>query len=259
MSRPRPLGRSDESRPFGPDDDQTKSKANTPPTVITPDLPASWPGVEQKGHEKIMPTLYYAVGACSLAPHIALEWIGAPYEAVKVQYGSKDLLTLNPAGAVPTLQEDDGWLLTQCGAILDYLASKHPEARLSGGNGIRAKADAHRWSAFFTSDVHASFWPIFMPYRYTTDDNEVARHAVVAAGYKLVAKQFGILNDHLEDRDHILDGGRSVIDAYAFPMIRWGIKLLPGGLEEYSNVQALHDRLAADTAVQTVLAREAGT
>ncbi|MEQ9815515.1 MAG: glutathione S-transferase family protein [Azospirillaceae bacterium] len=205
-----------------------------------------------------MPTLYYAVGACSLAPHVVLEWIGAPYEAVKVQYGSKDLLAVNPAGAVPTLREDDGWLLTQCGAILEYLASKHPEAGLAGGDGIRARAEAHRWSAFLTSDVHASFWPIFMPYRYTTDQGAAARDAVVKAGHKLVAKQFGILNRHLEGRKYILGEGRSVIDAYSFPMIRWAINLLPGGLEAYPNVQALHDRLAADSAVQNVLARESG-
>jgi len=205
-----------------------------------------------------MPTLYYAVGACSLAPHIALEWIGAPYEAVKVRFGSDELLAINPAGAVPTFQEDDGWLLTQAGAILDYLASKHPEAGLAGGDGIRAEAEAHRWSAFFTSDVHASFWPIFMPYRYTMDESEAARQAVVEAGHKLVAKQFAILDRHLDGREYILDGGRSVIDAYSFPMIRWAIKLLPGGLTEYPNVQALHDRIAADPAVQKVLAREAG-
>jgi glutathione S-transferase len=205
-----------------------------------------------------MPTLYYAIGACSLAPHITLEWIGAPYEAVKVQYGSRELLAVNPAGAVPTLREDDGWMLTQCGPILDYLAAKHPEAGLAGGEGVRAKAEAHRWSAFFTSDVHASFWPIFMPNRYTTDESQAARQPVVGAGQKLVAKQFGILNRHLEGREHILDGGRSVIDAYSFPMIRWAIKLLPGGLKDYPNVQALHDRIAADPAVQKVLAREAG-
>lgn len=57
-----------------------------------------------------MPILHYAVGACSLAPHVVLGWIGAPCEAVKVQYGSKELLTINPTGAVPTLREDDGWL-----------------------------------------------------------------------------------------------------------------------------------------------------
>src|SRR5690606_11221977 len=142
----------------------------------------------------VMPRLYYAVGACSLAPHIVLEWIGAPYEAIKVQFGSPELLAVNPAGAVPTLQEDDGWLLTQAGAILDYLAQKHPEAGLSGGAGARARAEAHRWSAFLTSDVHAAFWPIFMPQRYTTQSDEAAKAAVVEAGQKLVARQFSILD-----------------------------------------------------------------
>jgi glutathione S-transferase len=205
-----------------------------------------------------MPTLYYAVGACSLAPHITLEWIGRPYEAVKVQYGSDELLAVNPAGAVPTFREDDGWLLTQAGAILDYLAHKHPEARLAGGEGARAKAEAHRWSAFFTSDLHAAFWPIFMPYRYTTDQSEAAKAAVVEAGHRLVAKQLSVVDRHLDGREYILDGGRSVIDAYAFPMVRWAMKLLPGGLARYPNVLALHDRLAADPSVQKVLAREAG-
>ena len=207
-----------------------------------------------------MTTLYYAVGACSLAPHIVLEWIGAPYEAVRVQYGSKELLEVNPAGAVPTLREDDGWLLTQAGAILDYLAQKHPEAGLSGGETLREKAEAHRWSAFFTSDMHASFWPIFMPYRYTTDDSDAAKQAVVAAGQKLVRKQMATLNAHLDGRDWVLGDGRgvrSVIDAYAFPMIRWGAAKLEGGLADFPHVQALHDRMAADPAVQTVLAREA--
>lgn len=204
-----------------------------------------------------MPTLYYAVGACSLAPHIVLEWIGQPYEAVRVQYGSEKLLSVNPAGAVPTLREDDGWLLTQAGAILDYLAQKHPEANLAGGHDMRSKAEAHRWSAFFTSDVHASFWPVFMPFRYTNDPSEQAQRAVAEAGHKLIAKQFGILDRHLEGREYILDGGRSVIDAYAFPMIRWAMKRLPSGLDGYPNVQDLHDRIAADPAVQTVLAREA--
>lgn len=208
-----------------------------------------------------MTTLYYAVGACSLAPHIVLEWIGAPYEAVKVQFGSKELLAVNPAGAVPTLREDDGWLLTQAGAILEYLANKHPEAGLSGGERLRERAEAHRWSAFLTSDMHAAFWPIFSPHRYTTDASDAAKQAVVEAGHKLVRRQMATLNGHLEGRDYILGegrGARSVIDAYAFPMMRWGIKMLPGGLADFPHVQALHDRLADDEAVKRVLAREAG-
>ncbi len=97
-----------------------------------------------------------------------------------------------------------------------------------------------------------------MPDRYTTDRGEAARRAVVEAGLKLVTRRFDILDRHLEGREHILDGGRSVIDAYAFPMMRWAIKVVPGGLEGYPNVQALHDQLAADPSVRTVLTREAG-
>lgn len=202
-----------------------------------------------------MTTLYYAPGACSLAPHIVLEWIGKPYEAVRVGFGSKELLAVNPAGSVPTLREEDGWLLTQAGAILDYLAHKHPEAGLAGGDSLRDKAEAHRWSSFLTSDMHASFWPIFMPQRYTVGNSDAARQAAVAAGHKLARRQIGLLDAHLSGREWILKD-RSVIDAYAFPMIRWAVKMLPNGLEGCANVQALHDRLAADPAVQKVLERE---
>ena len=208
-----------------------------------------------------MTTLYFATGACSLAPHIVLEWIGAPYEAVKVQFGSPELLKVNPAGAVPTLREDDGWLLTQAGAILDYLAGKHPEAGLSGGDSLRDRAEAHRWSSFLTSDVHAAFWPIFTPARYTTDPDQAARDRVTAAARKLAARQFGILDAHLEGRDWMLGPGRgqrSVIDAYAFPMIRWAARMLPDGIGPWANVTALRDRMAADPAVQRVLDREGG-
>lgn len=208
-----------------------------------------------------MTTLYFAPGACSLAPHIVLEWIGAPYEAVRVAFGSPELLAVNPAGAVPTLREADGWLLTQAGAILDYLAQKHPEADLSGGDSLRERAEAHRWSAFFTSDVHAAFWPLFSPQRYTTDPAPEAREKVVEAARALVARQFGILDAHLRGRDWVLGDGRgkrSVIDAYAFPMIRWATRVLPEGLTPWPGIQALHDRIKADPAVQAVLAREAG-
>ncbi|MDD2867319.1 glutathione S-transferase N-terminal domain-containing protein [Neomegalonema sp.] len=203
-----------------------------------------------------MTTLFYAPGACSLAPHIALEWIGAPYEAHRVTYGSPELVAVNPSGAVPALKEEDGWILTQAGAILEYLAARHPEAKLAGGEGLRAAAEAHRWSSFFTGDLHPSFYPVFMPDRYTTDRSEAGLAATRAAGLDLVRKRFKILDAHLQGREWILEG-RSVMDAYAFPMIRWGRAKLPEGMGAYPNVMALHDRLAADEKVKTVLAREA--
>ncbi|AYF02895.1 glutathione S-transferase family protein [Paracoccus yeei] len=204
-----------------------------------------------------MPKLIYHTGACSLAPHVVLEWIGAPYEEQAVEFGDRDLLAANPAGAVPVLIEDDGWTLTQCGAILHYLASKHPQADLEGGDDARAAAELDRWSSFFTGDLHPSFYPIFMPQRYTTSADPAARDAVQEAGRKLVRKRLKLLDAQLDGRDFIL-GRRSVVDAYAFPMIRWAANLLPEGIQAWPNVQALHDRIAADPAVQRVLAREEG-
>ncbi|ATQ54999.1 glutathione S-transferase family protein [Paracoccus yeei] len=204
-----------------------------------------------------MPKLIYHTGACSLAPHVVLEWIGAPYEEQAVEFGDRDLLAANPAGAVPVLIEDDGWTLTQCGAILHYLARKHPQADLAGGDDARAAAELDRWSSFFTGDLHPSFYPIFMPQRYTTSADPTARDAVQEAGRKLVRKRLKLLDAQLDGRDFIL-GRRSVVDAYAFPMIRWAANLLPEGIQAWPNVQALHDRIAADPAVQRVLAREEG-
>ncbi|MDT1063097.1 glutathione S-transferase family protein [Paracoccus sp. CPCC 101403] len=204
-----------------------------------------------------MPTLFFHAGACSLAPHIALEWIGAPYQAVPVEFGSPELLAVNPAGAVPALREDDGWLLTQCGAILHHLARIHPEAGLGGGDDPRAQADLDRWSSFFTGDLHPAFFPLFMPQRYTTSREKADLEAVQEAGRKLVRRKLALLDDHLKGREWVL-AQRSVIDAYAFPMIRWAAKLLPEGISGWANVTALHDRIAADPAVQKVLAHEEG-
>ena len=204
-----------------------------------------------------MPKLLYHTGACSLAPHIVLEWIGAPYETQAVEYGSAELLALNPSGAVPTLIEDDGWILTQAGAILHYLAHKHPAADLAGEDSPRGAAELDRWSSFFTGDLHPSFYPLFMPFRYTTSKDKQALQDVQDAGRALVRKRLGLLDDHLAGKDWIL-GRRSVIDAYAFPMIRWAANQLPEGTGGWAHVQALHDRIAADPAVQRVLAREAG-
>ncbi len=200
-----------------------------------------------------MTTLYFRNGTCALAPHVVLEWIGAPYEAVPVKAGSPELLALNPSGAVPVLKEDDGWILTQAGAIVAYLAARHPEAGLAGGDGVRAAAEAHRWSSFLTGDLHPAFYPVFTPGRYTTDPSDEAKARTVEAGLALVRKKLGILAPQLDGRDWIL-GQRSVIDAYALPMLRWARAKLPEKLEPWPALDALVDRLEADPAVRRVLA-----
>lgn len=204
-----------------------------------------------------MPRLIYHTGACSLGPHIVLEWIGAPYEAQNVEFGAPELLAANPAGAVPALIEDDGWILTQASAILKYLAHKHPEAGLGGDADLRGQAELDRWMSFATGDIHSCFYPVFLPQRYTPRSDKEALAEAQEAGKQLARKKFALLDKHLEGREWMV-GKRSVADAQVFPMIRWAAAVLPEGISGWKNVQALHDRLAADPAVQRVLAREAG-
>ena len=90
--------------------------------------------------------LYYSTGACSLSDHIVLEWIGAPYEAVRVsreQRQTPEFRRLNPAGAVPVF-EQDGWVLTQNAAILNYLADRFPAAKLGGDGTPEGRAEVNR-------------------------------------------------------------------------------------------------------------------
>src|SRR5690606_37595648 len=105
---------------------------------------------------RIAMKLYYSPGACSLADHIVLEWIGKPYEAQAVsreQRALPEFRKLNPAGAVPVL-EHDGMVLTQNMAILNYLADLYPEAGLHGDGSPKARAEINRWRSFVNSDVH---------------------------------------------------------------------------------------------------------
>ena len=206
-----------------------------------------------------MTTLYFSPGACSLGPHIVLEWIGQPYTAKKVKTGSDELRALNPSRSVPVLQEEDGWTLTQATAILDYLIHKYPEAGISGGQSPRERAEAHQWSSFVSSDLHGAFWPIFMAPRFTTDTSDSAKEDVIAAARIMVGKRLDLLDARLDGRDWILGpgkGARSFVDAEVYPMLNWAIKVLPEGLSRWSNVQKLHDRLSADPAVQRALAQE---
>ena len=101
--------------------------------------------------------LYTFPGACSMADHIVLQWIGAPFQAQVVSGDDrKTLLALNPAGAVPVL-EDEGWILTQNAAIMNYLADLHLEAQLGGDGTPKGRAGVNRWLSFLNADVHPTF------------------------------------------------------------------------------------------------------
>ena len=169
--------------------------------------------------------LYGLIGACSFVPHVALEWVKAhshenyEFEAVSREFiKSSEFLALNPRGAVPLLVDGD-LVLSQNQAILHYLDERFPEAKLFGSKTMRDKAKASRWLAFFNSDVHKSFVPLFRLPSYA-EGNEALTKTIRQQAAEQVLEQLAVANEHLES--HIFFGEAiSVADVYLYIMLNW--------------------------------------
>jgi glutathione S-transferase len=200
--------------------------------------------------------LYYFAGACSLADHIVLEWIGEPYETKRMTLQSvkaPEFLVLNPHGTVPVLTDGD-FVLTQNVAILTYLADQNSDARLLGDGSLRARADTMRWLGFLNSDVHPAFKPLFAPARFLPDP--ALASALAASARANVRAYLGRIDKQLEGREW-LTGQRSVADPYLYVLLRWALrrKVDVAGLENLARFGA---RMHADAGVRAVLEDEEG-
>ncbi len=197
--------------------------------------------------------LYYGPGACSMADHIALEWIGKPYTAERMSkeaMKSPEYLKLNPAGAVPVL-EHEGWVLTQNAAILNYLADSFPESGLGGDGTPKSRADINRWLAFVNADVHTSFHPLFGSTSYLDD---AAAEATKNQARTKLRTLFGHADAQLQGKQWIA-GTRSIADPYLFVTLRWA-KAMNIDLSGYDQLAAFAGRMQADPGVAKVMAAE---
>jgi len=198
--------------------------------------------------------LYYTPGACSLSDHIVLEWIGRPYEAVRVsreERKSPAYLAINPAGAVPAFEED-GWVLTQNAAILNYLADSFPDAGLTGDGTVRSRAEVNKWLAIANADIHPAFHPLFGATSYLEDPAliELSKQAARAKLRTL----FERVDSQLAGRDWIA-GIRSIADPYLFVVTRWAMAM-DVDLSGMDNLQRFFERMLADPGVQRALRQE---
>lgn len=200
-----------------------------------------------------MMKLYTLPGACSLADHIVLEWIGAPYEAQVVthaQMKQAEFLALNPAGAAPVLQVGD-WALTQNGAILNYLADKFPQAGLGGDGSPESRAEIARWLGFVNADLHPSFWPLFGA---TAALGEDAHAKACDMAKRKLRGLFGRIDSQLAGKDWVT-GSRSIVDPYLFVVTQWA-KKTGVDLAGLDNLAAFDARMAADPGVQAAMKAE---
>ena len=197
-------------------------------------------------------------GACSLASHIALNWAGADFELVILTHEDAQadaFRAINPKGAVPTLVLDDGSVLTESLAILNYIAAAFPSAELGAApDDIVARAQLDERLSELVSDVHKAWAPIFVPDRYVTQAayEDDAR----AAAAQQLEGHYQRLDAAMAGKHWSLFGRRTVADAYLYVMCRW-LGRFPELAKRMRNLSAFRIRLEADSDVRRTLDREA--
>lgn len=197
--------------------------------------------------------LYFAAGACSLAPHIVLRELALPFELVRVDNRSKctadgrDFRSINPKGYVAALALDDGQVLTEGPAILQFLADLRPQAGLAPSPGL-ARARLQEWLAYLNSEVHAGCAPLF----------EASLPAAAHAHFRArLQRRLDYLAGALGDRQHLLGQDFGVADAYLFTLLGW-LPRFGIALAQWPALAALQARIGMRAAVRAALAAEAG-
>jgi glutathione S-transferase len=162
--------------------------------------------------------LYYFTGACSMSPHIVALEAGLPVTMVKIDAKTKktetgeDYLAVNSKGAVPALQLDDGQVLTEGPAIVQYLADQKPESGLAPRAGTFERYQLMEILNYITSEVHKSFSPLFNP-----ASSADMKEAAVAN----LTKKFDWLSGFLSKKPFLLGNTFTVADAYLFTVLNW--------------------------------------
>jgi glutathione S-transferase len=195
--------------------------------------------------------LYYAPGACSLAPHITLREAGIPFDLVKVDLIAKrtesgeDYKAINIKGAVPALGLDDGSVLTENAAILQYVADQ------GGGDLMPPMMSMKRyrvleWLNYIATELHKGFGPLWNP-ATPADYKEATRQAL--------AQKFDYLQAQIGDGPYLTGADFSIADAYAFVILNW-TRVHDIDLSRWPGLTAFSGRVAQRPAVQDALRAE---
>ncbi|SHG37505.1 glutathione transferase GstA [Massilia sp. CF038] len=196
--------------------------------------------------------LYFSPGACSLSPHIVLREAGMAFSLEQVDLRSKrtasgaDYSAINPKGYVPALETDEGVLLTEGPAIIQFVADRAPGSALAPAAGSMARYQLVEWLNFISTEIHKSFSPLFNP-AASEDMKTNARNAI--------NKRYAYLEGILGQRNYLMGEQFSVADVYLFVITNWAgpVQL---DLTPYPHVQAFQARIGARPAVQDALRAE---
>ncbi len=202
--------------------------------------------------------LYYAPGACSLASHIALRETGADFDLEKVDTGTGKTETgaayaeVNPKGYVPALKLDDGTVLTEGAAILQFIAdgaaANAPKLRLAPAAGSRDRVHLQEHLNYVASEIHKSFSPFFASEPPAKSDDDPA--------FAKLVKRLDYVEDLLSDgRTYLMGDEFTVADAYLFTVANWAHPL-GIGLDRWPNLAAFVERISARPATRAAMQAE---
>jgi glutathione S-transferase len=194
--------------------------------------------------------LYFSPGACSLASHIVLRELGIPFELVKVDTGIKktakgdDYLAINPKGYVPAVQLDNGQVLTEGAAILQYLGELKPG--LLPTHGPMDKFRENEWLVFISSELHKNYSALWN--KNLSDD---AKKVFLG----ILEKRFALLDKHFAHHEYLMGKQFTVADAYAFTILHWS-NYLKVDLTPWPNLAAYVKRVGDRPKVKEAQAAE---
>ena len=196
--------------------------------------------------------LYYAPGACSLSPHIVASEAGINLDLEKVDLQAKstasgqDYSKINPKGYVPALQLDNGEVLTEGPAIVQFLADQKPASKLAPAAGTFERYRLQEMLGYLNSEIHKTYGPMFNP---------AITPAERADKIAYLQKRYALIEQALGKHKFLLGDQFTVADAYLFTVTNWADHLKVD-LSKFPKLQAFQKAVSARPAVQKALRAE---
>jgi glutathione S-transferase len=196
--------------------------------------------------------LYFAPGACSMAPHIVLREAAYRFDLEKVDLANKqtergeNYMNINPKGYVPALTLDDGDVLTEVAVILQYLADQKPESGLAPKLGTKERYRLMEWLNFISSELHKGFGSLFNP-KIPAEWRE--------AQVERLGQRFDYLTHQLNGKPYLTGDSFTVADAYLFTILNWSA-LLKVDLKKWPRLQDYLTQVAARPSVGEAMQAE---
>ncbi len=202
--------------------------------------------------EETVMKLYYAPGACSMAPHIVALEAGVNLELVKVDIPNKktengdDFWQVNPKGYVPALALDSGEVITEVAVICQYLADQNPASGLAAPFGTLQRYKEMSALNFAATEIHKQIGALFNP-ALTPEMRDIQ--------IKTLTRRMNSLEKMLDGQSYIMGEQFTVADAYLFTVISWS-RIHKIALDGWPNIQGFMQRVAARDKVQTAMLQD---